>query len=132
MASLFLASGALTLLLCVVWPLLPLSLLLALLLWPVRLTLANLDTVLSGSTIHHHSAWPWVLVVGIPATDVHRVARLPVHAWDERNPEQLHLRAVALRSFRHHALEITVGLWDTLHRTWTHDKRLLAGGSHWP
>ena len=129
-AALLLGRGTL-LLLRLVWSFLPRILLLALLLWPGRGGRgARLHLGISAS--HHHATWPGVLVVGIPAANVHRVTGLSVHTGNERNPEQLHLWAVALRRLRHHTLEVTVGLWDTLHRAWTHDKRLLAGGSHWP
>merc|ERR1719150_3343431 len=104
-AALLLGRGTL-LLLRLVWSFLPRILLLALLLWPgregrgARLHLPNLGT----SAGHHHATWPGVLVVGIPAANVHRVAGLSVYTRNERNPEQLHLRAVALRRLRHATL----------------------------
>lgn len=63
--------------------------------------------------------WPGVLIVWVPAADVHLVSLSSVDTRNERDPESIELWSVCYEVVSYDTIEVTAGLGHTEHGTRT-------------
>lgn len=75
---------------------------------------SSIAPLVVSSVVH---VWPRILVVGVPAADIHHITRRNVDARDKRDSQHLNGRGVVQDLIDHNTLKVAVNLRNTLHCT---------------